>query len=85
MDSVAAVEFLQPLEFCFIDADHSYEGCMRDIRSYWDAVRPAGIVSGHDYCKDDLPGVTKAVDEFSHDRGVEVNSVEGNIWWIRRR
>lgn len=44
----------------FIDADHSYEATLSDIR---ESQRiGAQIICGHDY-NDDHPGVTRAVDE----------------------
>ena len=84
MDSVAAVEHLQPLDFAFVDADHGEDGCRRDVHAYWQAVRPKGILCGHDYGKEDLPGVTVAVDEFARDKGIDLHVEDGNIWWVRR-
>lgn len=84
MDSVAAVEMMQPLDFAFVDACHSKDGCRRDADAYWGIVRPKGILCGHDYGKEDLPGVTIAVDEFVRERGIGLHVEEGNIWWVRR-
>lgn len=84
MDSVAAVEEMQPLDFSFVDADHEYAGCTRDIAAYWNAVKSGGILCGHDYGKSDLPGVTLAVDEFVQARELELHVAEGNIWWLRK-
>lgn len=39
------------LDICFIDADHTYQGCSSDIRSYYPKVKHGGIISGHD-CED---------------------------------
>jgi predicted O-methyltransferase YrrM len=43
-------EFKDPVDFIFIDGDHSYDG----LRSDWDAwsglVAPLGIVALHDSC-----------------------------------
>jgi len=53
------------LDFVFIDADHSYEGCAADIRAWLPKVRAGGILCGHDYrnthCP--FPGVERAVEE----------------------
>lgn len=53
------------LDFAFIDADHSYEGCAADIRAWLPKVRAGGILCGHDYrnthCP--FPGVERAVEE----------------------
>jgi hypothetical protein len=52
----------------YIDGDHSYKGCVADLRAYYPKIRPGGIFSGHDYLDGSLPegdfGVKKAVDEF---------------------
>ena len=54
------------LDFVFIDADHSYEGCKADIEAWLPKLKPDGLLSGHDY---DHPGyklfgVKRAVDEI---------------------
>lgn len=50
------------LDFVFIDALHSYEGCLADIMAWKDKVRPGGWIMGHDYPQ--RPGVKQAVDEM---------------------
>lgn len=56
------------LDFIYIDANHSYEGCKRDIEIWWPKLKQGGIFAGHDYCNGTYPqgvfGVKKAVDEF---------------------
>lgn len=51
------------LDFVFIDADHTYEGCKRDIEAWSPKVRKGGMISGHDYHQIKWPGVVQAVDE----------------------
>ena len=53
------------LDFVFIDADHSYEGCKGDILAWMPKVKPGGWVMGHDYPMRD--GVRRAVDELFDD------------------
>jgi len=54
------------LDFVFIDADHSYEGCKADIQAWLPKLKPSGFISGHDYDNTDFPcfGVKQAVDEI---------------------
>lgn len=56
------------LDFVYIDAIHTYEGCKKDIKLWWPKIKKGGFFSGHDYLNGDLPqgkfGVKKAVDEF---------------------
>lgn len=65
MDSVEAATLVEDesLDFVFIDADHSYEGCKRDIEAWSPKVRKGGMISGHDYHQVKWPGVVQAVNE----------------------
>lgn len=51
-------------DFVFIDADHSYQGCMRDLTAWAPCVKPGGYLCGHDYGRPDQGEVKRAVDEF---------------------
>ncbi len=50
-------------DFVFIDGDHSYEGCLADLRAWWPKVKVGGRIAGHDHTHD-FPGVIRAVSEF---------------------
>jgi uncharacterized Rossmann fold enzyme len=69
------------LDFAFIDADHSYEGCKADIEAWLPKVKKGGYLCGHDYDNPDFPwfGVQKAVDEIFPQ--VELGE---NYTWFRR-
>ena len=58
----------EKLDWIYIDGDHSYEGCLRDLENSLKVVKPGGLILGDDYgwenAKWSKPGVTKAVDEF---------------------
>ncbi len=60
------------LDFVFIDADHSYEGCKNDILAWRPKVKPGGWLMGHDI---NWPGVRKAVDELVPDYEIGPNVV----------
>lgn len=45
----------------FLDADHSYEATLADIR--WAKEAGAAVVCGHDYDEEAFPGVCQAVEE----------------------
>jgi uncharacterized Rossmann fold enzyme len=53
------------LDFVFIDADHSYECCLEDIKAWLPKIKPGGFISGHDYENPNYPtwGVKRAVEE----------------------
>lgn len=68
MTSAEAASHIPPgsLDFVFIDADHSYEGCRADILAWLPKVRQGGWICGHDYENTEFPrfGVKRAVDEL---------------------
>jgi predicted O-methyltransferase YrrM len=76
MESTEAARFIPDgsLDFVFIDADHSYEGCKADIIAWAPKVRRGGFVTGHDYYER-YPGVIRAVDEFFPERELEDDAI----------
>jgi predicted O-methyltransferase YrrM len=44
-----------PLDFLFIDGDHSYEGARKDFAMYSPLVRSGGLVAFHDIQPSELP------------------------------
>ena len=48
-------------DFIFIDADHSYEALIKDIRAWYPKIKEHGILAGHDW---EWASVQKAVNEF---------------------
>lgn len=63
------------IDFIFIDADHSYEGCRADIEAWLPKVKPAGFLFGHDI---NWPGVLRACEELMP--GYEIGP---NVVWFR--
>lgn len=65
-DSVEAASGIpdKSVDMVFIDGDHSYEGCKRDIEAWLPKARK--IICGHDY-SNNWPGVIRAVDENIRD------------------
>jgi|3_EtaG_2_1085321.scaffolds.fasta_scaffold09822_5 cephalosporin hydroxylase len=67
-------------DFIYIDADHTYEGCLADLRAWYPKIKQGGIIAGHDYIdivgghNDDVPfGVIQAVTEFSNQHVLDVH------------
>ena len=56
------------LDWIYVDGDHSYEGCLRDLENSLLVVKEGGHILGDDFgwpnAKWFKPGVTKAVKEF---------------------
>jgi len=53
-----------PIDWVYIDADHSYEAVKTDIKIWWEKLSDRGILAGHDY-DETHPGVMRAVQEFA--------------------
>lgn len=86
MGSVDAAAYLiaaygkHMFDFVFIDADHSYEACLADIRAFAQLVPEGGTIAGHDY-KAKYPGVIQAVQEcYGWSRALTFGP--GSIWSI---
>lgn len=65
----AAKEFSNEcINFCFLDAGHTYSDIHADIEAYWPKIKKGGILAGHDYHEGN--DVVRAVNEFvSYNRG----------------
>jgi len=80
--SDAVLRIKEPLDFVYIDGNHSYLNCLNDIGFYYPKVRKGGIIGGHNF-EAKFPGVIAAVVDFCriHDLKFEVFKVD---WWIRK-
>lgn len=52
------------IDLLYIDADHSYEGVMKDLDAWYPKVKSGGVVAGHDFLNLSY-GVNRAAKEFS--------------------
>jgi predicted O-methyltransferase YrrM len=52
------------VDLAFIDGDHDYQPVMIDLMLIADKIIPRGFLVCHDYGRDSLPDVYKAVNEF---------------------
>lgn len=85
-DSVASASFFddKSIDMVYIDGDHSYDGCTRDILAWFPKISSGGILAGHDYHNITPVGVRKAVADvcggpcgITHERTPS--------WWLRVR
>jgi len=74
--SLHAVQEFNPgqLDAVYIDADHSYQAVLDDLRAWSEVVRPGGYIMGHDYTENEQAkkwnfGVVQAVNEFCSKAG----------------
>ena len=56
-------------DMIYIDADHSYNSVLNDIKKWFSKVKSGGVISGHDYYISD---VKKAVDEFFGENNTKI-------------
>ena len=54
------------IDFIMLDAGHSYDSLMEDIKVWYNKVKPGGIISGDDYGV--FHGVTQAANEFFYEQ-----------------
>jgi len=54
------------IDFIMIDAGHSYDALMEDIKIWYNKVKPGGIISGDDYGV--FQGVTDAANEYFYNQ-----------------
>jgi len=76
----ACKDIREPLDFLYIDGNHTYEYVKRDITNYYPLIKSGGIIGGHDYAKD-FNGVAKASIEFAREHNLELNTIFPD-WWI---
>lgn len=84
------------LDFCYIDANHNYDGVKNDLDIWLPKIKLNGIICGHDYIEDGLHydqndgkligdfGVQKAVKEFAarDNWDVYVSESEMSLSWF---
>ena len=75
-------------DLIYIDADHSYEGCKKDLEAWWPKVIKGKFFIGDDYSEQHAPvpgvkfEVIRAVDEFAEKNNLTVYKISENGWAI---
>jgi len=69
----------ESVDIVYIDGDHTFEGCKRDIECWLPKIKKSGFLSGHDYYKSRNHQVTKAVETF----GYPDKTFEDTSWVIK--
>jgi predicted O-methyltransferase YrrM len=74
----AAQWWTQPLDYLYVDADHSYGGVLADLRAWVPHVKPGGLILGDDYGSDIYPGVKQAWDQFEQEHGLNLTRYQSD-------
>lgn len=75
-------------DLIYIDADHTYEGCKKDMEDWYFKLKSGRFFTGDDYTNRRAPrtglvfGVVRAVDEFARQQHVQVYRLPRNGWAI---
>ena len=64
--------FTEKVDWVYVDGDHSYEGCLKDLRNCLKILKPTGIIFGDDYTN--KPGVYQAVNQFIAETNLSFNN-----------
>lgn len=78
------INALGPVDVAYIDGDHEYPGVMTDLRIVAERVMVGGFLCCHDYGRESLPGVWKAVNEYMQSGKWEQIRVAGTMGAWRR-
>jgi predicted O-methyltransferase YrrM len=83
-DSVeAAASFETAVDLLFVDGDHSYEGCRRDVAAWLPKLRADGWIFMHDAGW--AEGVLRVIEELVVPHMARHKMVCPNLWWGCRR
>jgi len=80
-EAAAHIEDLS-LDAVYIDGDHSLAVVECDIATYYQKVRPGGLVSGHDF-KSREQGVVRSVLAFATARKLQFHVEEWDWWFFK--
>jgi predicted O-methyltransferase YrrM len=79
----AGVYWPHPVDMVFVDGAHGYPEVVRDSRAWRDKIKAGGILAFHDYDKDILPHVKRAVDDEMGDTPIllQAESIRAYQLW----
>jgi len=79
----AVKDIHEPLDFVYIDGNHSYEYVKNDIALYYPLVKRGGVIGGHDYTPYyGCVGVCQAVNELGEKHGGPGFYIVFPDWWL---
>lgn len=92
VDQVTAIESISwdaaeqfadsSVDFCYVDAGHTYDCVSNDLTAWWPKIRPGALFGGDDYTKG-YPGLQQAVWDFFKPLNIKVSRM-GRCWIVRK-
>lgn len=72
-------------DFVYLDAMHTHDAVLGDLRAYGPKIKAGGILAGHDFCSHPYAsrqgfGVIGAVSEFVKESDFEFFLITGELW-----
>lgn len=74
-------ENTQTFDWIYVDGDHSYEGCLNDLRNSLKIIKTGGYIFGDDY--GNKKDVVKAVDQFIRETNLPFDNFYANQFKIK--
>ena len=74
---VVARDWHKPIDFLFIDGEHTYDAVKKDYESWYPHVKDGGAIAFHDYQPKNWPSVRQFVDGRKE---LEFTGLQGFIW-----
>lgn len=68
------------VDFCYVDAGHSYEDVTKDLIAWWPKIKPGNYFAGDDYTKG-YPQLCQAVHDFFQPLNIKVVK-SGRCWAV---
>lgn len=70
------------IDFCYVDAGHTYEDVTKDLNAWWPKIRHGCRFGGDDYTKL-WPEVCQAVEDFFEEKKIKVSRI-GRCWIVTK-
>lgn len=82
--SLKANDIETPLDFAFIDGDHSFDAVASDFAIVSPWVREGGVIAFHDVGVHQFPGVSRVVGEATGSGEWALEGIVESLAWLRR-
>lgn len=76
--SAAARSWSEPIDYLYVDADHSHDAVLADLEAWVPHVRRGGLIVGDDYGARAFPGVKTAWDTFETKHGLRLTRFQSD-------